>query len=286
LHFSFCAFDRYWFSQMMMMLFTVMSMMVMMKTATMLIAFPCVAAIQPTHTGGPGVGKTRIVSVLIAALTPLTTMRILVAAPTGRAAARLRESMGVQAMTLHRLLGVVREGDRRRDPTDKLKCDLLIVDEASMLSVDLMHMLMSAMPPQAALLLVGDVDQLPSVGPGDVLVDLLRSGVCKVVELTEVHRQARGSNLISIARQIRNGDLPDLATLENSDGDVHFIRANRPTEAANIVIDLVTREIPEALDGVSSRDVQVGSCHAQRALLARRVWFHYVASQFFCLACR
>lgn len=83
-------------------------------------------------------------------------------------------------VTLHRLLGVDRDGVRRRDPSDKLKCDLLVVDEASMLSVELMHMLMTAMPSHAALLLVGDVDQLPSVSPGDVLVDLLRSGVCKV----------------------------------------------------------------------------------------------------------
>eukprot|EP00037_Helgoeca_nana_P022685 m.233043 g.233043 ORF g.233043 m.233043 type:complete len:917 (-) comp26078_c0_seq1:22-2772(-) len=206
-------------------------------------------------TGGPGVGKTRILAVLMAALKPIN-VRVMLAAPTGRAAARLREATGLRAVTLHRLLGVTAEGGVKYDGENQLKCDLVVVDEASMIDVELMQMLMAAIPPTAALLLVGDVHQLPSVGPGDVLVDLMDCGLPTIVELTEVHRQRDGSELIKLAHDVKDGKLPDMAVLTNNEGRVRFIPTETAREATDVVLRLLTKEIPAEL-GVERPDIQV-----------------------------
>jgi exodeoxyribonuclease V alpha subunit len=159
-------------------------------------------------TGGPGVGKTTLVNSLLKILLA-KTVGIELCAPTGRAAKRLSESTGRDARTIHRLLETdPRTGSFRRNEENALDCDLLVVDETSMVDVPLMRALLRALPDRAALLLVGDVDQLPSVGPGQVLADVIASGAMPVVRLTEVFRQAAESRIIVNAHRINQGLSP------------------------------------------------------------------------------
>jgi exodeoxyribonuclease V alpha subunit len=161
-------------------------------------------------TGGPGVGKTTLVNAILRILSA-KAVRLLLCAPTGRAAKRMNEATGFEAKTIHRLLEVdPRTGGFRRDSENPLDCDLLVIDETSMVDVLLMHALLRAMPNTAALLVVGDVDQLPSVGPGQVLADMIASRVLPVVRLTEVFRQAAKSQIIVNAHHINEGAFPDL----------------------------------------------------------------------------
>jgi exodeoxyribonuclease V alpha subunit len=156
-------------------------------------------------TGGPGVGKTTLVNSLLQILSA-KTVTIALCAPTGRAAKRLSESTGLEAKTIHRLLETdPRIGTFRRNEEEPLDCDLLVVDETSMVDVPLMRAVLRALPEQAALLLVGDVDQLPSVGPGQVLADVIASGAVAVVRLTEVFRQAAESRIIVNTHRINRG---------------------------------------------------------------------------------
>src|SRR6187549_1410463 len=156
-------------------------------------------------TGGPGVGKTTIVNSILRVLSAKGA-KLLLCAPTGRAAKRLTEATGFGAKTIHRLLEVdPKGGGFRRDRDNQLDCDLLVVDEASMVDVMLMQALMKAVPDEAALLIVGDIDQLPSVGPGQVLADVISSGAVPVVRLTEVFRQAAQSRIITSAHRINQG---------------------------------------------------------------------------------
>src|ERR1700674_5388367 len=175
-------------------------------------------------TGGPGVGKTTIVNAILRILSA-KDMRLLLCAPTGRAAKRMNEATGLEAKTIHRLLEVdPKKGGFRRNTENPLDCGLLVIDETSMVDVLLMHALLKAVPDKAALLVVGDVDQLPSVGPGQVLADIIMSGAIPVVRLTEVFRQAAASRIIVNAHRINQGVIPDLRKPE-AESDFYFVPA-------------------------------------------------------------
>jgi exodeoxyribonuclease V alpha subunit len=207
-------------------------------------------------TGGPGVGKTTIVNAILRILSA-KDMSLLLCAPTGRAAKRMNEATGLEAKTIHRLLEVdPKGGGFRRDETNPLDCDLLVVDETSMVDVLLMHALLKAVPDQAALLIVGDVDQLPSVGPGQVLADMIASAAIPVVRLTEVFRQAAASRIIVNAHRINQGVIPDLRKPE-AESDFYFIEADDPETAVARIIELVRTRIARRFGLDPIRDIQV-----------------------------
>src|SRR5450432_2319658 len=207
-------------------------------------------------TGGPGVGKTTIVNSILRILSA-KDMRLLLCAPTGRAAKRMNEATGLEAKTIHRLLEVdPKAGGFRRDDQNPLDCDLLVVDETSMVDVLLMHALLKAVPTKAALLIVGDVDQLPSVGPGQVLADMIASGAVPVVRLTEVFRQAAASRIIVNAHRINQGSMPDLNRSEQ-ESDFYFVPAGDPETAVGRIIELVKTRIPRRFGLDPIRDIQV-----------------------------
>jgi len=207
-------------------------------------------------TGGPGVGKTTIVHSILRILAA-KSVKLLLCAPTGRAAKRMTEATGMEAKTIHRLLEFDPKvfGFKRNDEKP-LDCDLLVVDESSMVDVLLMQSLMKAVPSHAALLIVGDIDQLPSVGPGQVLADIIGSGAVPVVRLTEVFRQAARSRIITTAHAINAGRLPDLAPPEG-DTDFYFVPAADPEQAVPRIVELVSRRIPRRFGFDPIRDVQV-----------------------------
>src|SRR6202521_4001474 len=172
-------------------------------------------------TGGPGVGKTTIVNSILRILAA-KGVSLLLCAPTGRAAQRMTEATGFEAKTIHRLLEVdPKGGGFKRGSDNPLECDLLVVDGTSMVDVSLMQALIRAVPDHAALLIVGDIDQLPSVGPGQVLADVIASGAVPVVRLTEVFRQAAHSRIITSAHQINRGSIPDPSSTDG-DSDVNL----------------------------------------------------------------
>ena len=207
-------------------------------------------------TGGPGVGKTTLVNALLAILR-VKGVRVALGAPTGRAAKRLSESTGLGAKTIHRLLEIdPMTGAFRRDERHPLECDLLVVDETSMVDVPLMAALVRAVPTHAALLLVGDVDQLPSVGPGQVLGDIIGSGVIPVVRLTEIFRQASASRIIVNAHRINQGLLPELAP-RGEESDFYFAEVEDPDQAAARIVAIVRDRAPRRFGLDPVRDVQV-----------------------------
>ena len=207
-------------------------------------------------TGGPGVGKTTIVNSILRVLAA-KGVSLSLCAPTGRAAKRMTEATGFEAKTIHRLLEVdPKGGGFKRDSDNPLDCDLLVIDETSMVDVMLMQALMRAVPDHAALLIVGDIDQLPSVGPGQVLADVIASGAVPVVRLTEVFRQAAHSRIITSAHQINRGSIPDLSRPE-VDSDFYFVQADDPETAVPRIIELVKTRIPQRFGLDPVRDIQV-----------------------------
>jgi exodeoxyribonuclease V alpha subunit len=207
-------------------------------------------------TGGPGVGKTTIVRAILRILSA-KGVRLLLCAPTGRAAKRMSEATGFEAKTIHRLLEVdPKGGGFKRGDDNQLDCDLLVVDETSMVDVMLMQALLKAVPDSAAMLVVGDIDQLPSVGPGQVLADIITSGAVPVIRLTEVFRQAAQSRIITNAHRINQGSIPDLGQ-PGADSDFYFVQADGPEAAVPRIIELVKTRIPRRFGLDPIRDIQV-----------------------------
>jgi exodeoxyribonuclease V alpha subunit len=202
-------------------------------------------------TGGPGTGKTHTLRALLT-LARAKGLRCALAAPTGRAAKRMAEATGHPAGTLHRVLELRPGGQAGRGPDHPLAADLVVVDEASMLDTLLANQLVKALVPGTHLLLVGDPDQLPSVGAGEVLADLLRSGRFPVMRLTHLFRQGAGSGIALNAKRILAGELPRFG---GDCGDCFFLRSEDPTAAAELVVDLVTQRLPRY--GFGPGDVQV-----------------------------
>ncbi len=195
-------------------------------------------------TGGPGTGKTTALKALIALLESAHKSYAL-ASPTGRAAKRLSEATGRAASTIHRLLGYSPKEGFKHNPENPLKIDLLVVDEASMLDLILANQLLRALQPGCHLLLVGDVDQLPSVGAGDVLRDVIASGIAPVTRLSFIFRQASGSQIISNAHRINQGQMPLFMQLDEiSENDFFLFPAEEADEAASWVQDVVSNRIP------------------------------------------
>jgi exodeoxyribonuclease V alpha subunit len=207
-------------------------------------------------TGGPGVGKTTIVNSILRILAAKGT-KLLLCAPTGRAAKRMAEATGMKSRTIHRLLEFDPKafGFKRNDES-RLDCDLLVIDESSMVDVSLMQSLLKAVPSFSGLLIVGDIDQLPSVGPGQVLADIIGSGVIPVMRLTEVFRQAVQSKIITSAHQINQGRLPDLSSMDR-EADFYFVPAEDPEQAVPRIVELVRHRIPRRFGLDPVRDVQV-----------------------------
>ena len=208
-------------------------------------------------TGGPGTGKTTLIRAVLAVFRQMDA-RICLAAPTGRAAKRLSEATRHPAATLHRLLEYSPHlGGFQRNEQRPLTADLVIVDEASMLDVLLMHHLLKAIPSQATLVLVGDVDQLPAVGPGNVLLDTIASQKFAVVRLTEIFRQARQSQIVTNAHLVREGMFPRLRTDPESPQDFYFIEKDEPEEVLEIILKVCTNRIPARFGFDPIEDVQV-----------------------------
>jgi len=205
-------------------------------------------------TGGPGTGKTTIVRSLVDLL-ETRGLRVILCAPTGRAAKRLGESCGRPATTIHRLLGYGRKGAGLRYDEDKpLPADVVIVDEVSMLDVILAHQLLRAISTGSSVVLVGDADQLPSVGPGNVLRDIIRSGAVKTVELSTVFRQAQESSIVTNAHRINRGLFPRLGS---SRQDFFFMEEEDPERVHQLILDLVARRLPSFRSYDPVEDIQV-----------------------------
>ncbi len=207
-------------------------------------------------TGGPGTGKTTIINAILKIFSELK-IKILLAAPTGRAAKRMSETTGHEAKTIHRLLEYsFAKGGFQRNEEKPLSCDLLIIDEVSMIDTVLMYHLTKAIPTFATVVLVGDINQLPSVGAGNVLNDIIVSHLVPVVELNEIFRQARESRIIVNAHKIIDGILP---TFEDHvpDNDFYFIQQEDPEKVLDIILELIKERIPKRFDLDPVHDIQV-----------------------------
>ena len=208
-------------------------------------------------TGGPGTGKTTIIKAILEIYRRLTP-RIIMGAPTGRAAKRMSEAAGWEAKTLHRVLEwSPKEMGFQKNADHPLEADVVIVDEASMIDNLLMHHFLKTVPSTCSLILVGDVNQLPSVGAGNVLKDIIESGVVPVVELNEIFRQAMGSLIITNAHRINRGEFPRLPEAKGDSHDFYFIQKETPEEIASTILDLVTKRIPARFAKNPVNDIQV-----------------------------
>jgi exodeoxyribonuclease V alpha subunit len=207
-------------------------------------------------TGGPGTGKTTIINAVLKIFSRLG-VRALLAAPTGRAAKRMSETSGHEAKTIHRLLEYsFAQGGFQKNEEKPLDCDLLILDEVSMIDTILMHHLLKAIPTTATVVLVGDVNQLPSVGAGNVLNDIIASGTILVVELNEIFRQAQESRIIVNAHKINSGILPEFENHEPGN-DFYFIEQEDPEKVLEIILELTKTRIPRRFDLDPVDDIQV-----------------------------
>ena len=211
-------------------------------------------------TGGPGTGKTTITMAIISIFRKLG-YRIQLAAPTGRAAKRLSEITGMEAKTIHRLLEYKPASGYQINADNPIQCDILIIDETSMVDIILMYNLLRAVPDDAVIILVGDVDQLPSVGAGNVLKDIITSGAVKVIQLQKIYRQALGSAIITNAHMINQGKMPRLKGGPSS--DFFFIEENEPAKVAETIKLLCTKRLPSYYKVNPIRDIQV-LCPMQR----------------------
>lgn len=209
-------------------------------------------------TGGPGTGKTTLVRALVDIFSA-KRQRVQLAAPTGRAAKRMEEVAGIAAATIHRLLEFSpARMNFVRDKGNPLECDVLVIDESSMLDIALFYHLLKATPPEASVIFMGDADQLPSVGPGNVLRDLIRSRFVDVIELDEIFRQAEGSLIITNAHRINRGEEPIVPLGDDAqERDFHFIERATPEEVAATIETLVTDRIPSAFGIDPLLDIQV-----------------------------
>jgi exodeoxyribonuclease V alpha subunit len=209
-------------------------------------------------TGGPGVGKTTIVKAIVH-LAELGHRKVALAAPTGRAAKRLGEATVHEAMTIHRLLEYApHEGGFQRDRDNPLDIDMLVVDEASMVDAQLFRAVLAALRPDARLVLVGDVDQLPSVGAGSVLADVIASEAAVVIRLTEIFRQAAESKIVVSAHEINSGRVPVLeAPAGGGTADFYFIARDDPEAARATIVELVAERIPQRFGFDAVTEVQV-----------------------------
>lgn len=215
------------------------------------------ALLGKTHiiTGGPGTGKSTITNSILKIFEILTS-KIFLAAPTGRAAKRMSEITGKKALTIHRLLEFdFKNGGFKRNRQNPLDCDLVIIDEASMIDTQLMNSLLKAIPDHSRIIFVGDVDQLPSVGPGNVLKDMIESHGLSVTILNEIFRQAAGSAIITNAHRINKGVYPNLYNGPNS--DFFFMECQEPEEVLNTIIKLVYQRLPNKYGFNPKQDIQV-----------------------------
>lgn len=208
-------------------------------------------------TGGPGTGKTTIINAIIKVFAEVGA-KILLAAPTGRAAKRMAETSGREAKTIHRLLEYRPQEDGfARNEDNPLACALLVVDEASMMDTLLFYYLLKAVPLGATVVLVGDVHQLPSVGAGNVLGDIISAKVLPVVELTEIFRQSQESEIICNAHLINRGEVPHLESSKDRLSDFYFIRRSNADDVAAMIVDLVKNHIPRRFKLDPVDDIQV-----------------------------
>ena len=206
-------------------------------------------------TGGPGTGKTTIISTILKLYNQMKK-KVLLAAPTGRAAKKMTEATGFEARTIHRLLEFNPiERVFVRDEENPLEADLIVIDETSMVDNQLFYNLLNAIPTSASVLFVGDVDQLPSVGPGNVLKDLIDSGEIETIKLTKIFRQAEKSKIITNSHKINRGEMPELDQDDNT--DFYFIRTAMPQTVVERVVQLVSKDLPEKFGLDPFTDIQV-----------------------------
>ncbi|MBW2513101.1 MAG: ATP-dependent RecD-like DNA helicase [Deltaproteobacteria bacterium] len=210
-------------------------------------------------TGGPGTGKTTIIRAILKIMLKYK-LRVMMAAPTGRAAKRMQETTGQEAKTIHRLLDFsMQKGGFQKNETTPLDCNALIIDEASMIDTHLMYYLLKAVPIQTTVILVGDVNQLPSVGPGHVLGDMIQSRQISVVSLTEIFRQAKKSRIVTNAHRINQGKFPIVEGPGEPDAktDFYFIEQEEPERVRQTIIELVAHRIPASFGFESIDEIQV-----------------------------